>query len=349
MSFELIPFSDCDLDDVFFDSLKEDYPGFDKWFVKKCNDLAKAYVWKNEDGLIHGFLYVKEEPEEEAIGELPSEPRVKIGTLKIDDSIGGQRIGEGAIGIALWTWQRMKLDKIYVTIFPKHESLIKILENFGFVHVTDKGGERVYQKSKKLIDRKSPKTYFPYILSDCRGRVLPILSEYHDRMFQYSELKNTDQSIESMPVSNGITKYYLAFPPKNPDYRINDLVFIYRMADEDKQYKSVISSFCVVSGFQCVKENGNVKMTKEQYLKTVGNKTVFSSEELESFYTKPNLYLIELLYCGYFGAGNNVNYNKLKSMGIWKNQHPYQMILSEKEIRMVLNEGKICVEDITID
>lgn len=348
MPFELIPFSNCDLDDVFFDSLKGDYPGFDQWFMKKRSDCAKAYVWK-ENGSIYGFLYVKETPEIESIGFLPPEPRVKIGTLKIDDTIGGQRIGEGAIGIALWIWQKMNVDKIYVTIYPKHVLLIKMLESFGFVHVTDKGGERVYQKSRESIDHSSPKLYFPFILAHCRGRILPIDAVYHDRMFPYSELRNTNQASDSMPVSNGITKYYLAFPSKNPDYRINDLVFIYRKAESNKAFKSVISSYCVVSGFICVKERGTAKMSKEDFLKIVGNKTVFKAEELDSFYANHSLFLIELLYCGYFGAGNNVSYNKLKAMGVWKDQHPYQMILSEDEINKVMDEASINVKDITID
>ena len=37
-----------------------------------------------------------------------------------------------ALGLALWEWQRSKLDEIYVTVFPKHKSLIKLLTRFGF-------------------------------------------------------------------------------------------------------------------------------------------------------------------------------------------------------------------------
>lgn len=37
-------FADIDLNDTFFNSLKEDYPGFEAWFEKKSKDNSKAYV-----------------------------------------------------------------------------------------------------------------------------------------------------------------------------------------------------------------------------------------------------------------------------------------------------------------
>lgn len=349
MTFELIPFSDCALDDRFFDTLKEDYPGFSGWFEKKSDKGEKAYVWK-ENGRIHGFLYVKNEPEIEAVGDLPEEPRLKIGTLKIDDEVGGQRIGEGAIGIALWEWKRSGLDQVYVTIYPKHESLIRLMKDFGFRHVTDKGKEHVYLKDRRTMDGDYPKQYFPFIdLTKGRGKILPIEEDFHDKMFPYSELRNTDQVTEQMPVSNGVTKIYLASPPKNPDYRIYDVAFVYRMAKEDKRWKSVISSYCTVEAVMQVKVNGNAKMKKEEFFKRVGNKTVYTQEELEVKYSGANLYIIELLYCGYFGAGNNVNLNRLRELEIWDDgKHPYQMMLDRDQEEILLKEGRLNVKDVAV-
>ena len=36
MSMEIKRFNEIDLNDCFFDSLKEDYPGFDTWYNKKA-------------------------------------------------------------------------------------------------------------------------------------------------------------------------------------------------------------------------------------------------------------------------------------------------------------------------
>ena len=37
-------FSDINLDDPFFDSLKSDYPGFENWFQRKINENEIAFV-----------------------------------------------------------------------------------------------------------------------------------------------------------------------------------------------------------------------------------------------------------------------------------------------------------------
>lgn len=56
-------FGDVDLNDVFFDSLKESYPDFVPWFNKKSED--EAYVCRTDEGVIKGFLYIKTEDQSE--------------------------------------------------------------------------------------------------------------------------------------------------------------------------------------------------------------------------------------------------------------------------------------------
>lgn len=46
-------FADIDLNDTFFNSLKEDYPGFDAWFEKKSKDNSEAYVQYTNDTYKH--------------------------------------------------------------------------------------------------------------------------------------------------------------------------------------------------------------------------------------------------------------------------------------------------------
>jgi hypothetical protein len=54
-----LKFSDLDLTDPFFDSLKADYKEFEEWFKKKQAAGEKAYILR-EKGL-RGFLYLKTE------------------------------------------------------------------------------------------------------------------------------------------------------------------------------------------------------------------------------------------------------------------------------------------------
>ena len=51
-------FSEINLQDTFFQSLRADYPGFDKWFMRKSNQ--DAFVQYVDEKLV-GFLYLKVE------------------------------------------------------------------------------------------------------------------------------------------------------------------------------------------------------------------------------------------------------------------------------------------------
>lgn len=98
-------FADIDLNDTFFNSLKEDYPGFESWFEKKSKDNSKAYVQYTNDDL-QAFLYLKNESGEELTDITPARPacsRLKVGTFKIDahNSKLGERFVKKILDTAL--------------------------------------------------------------------------------------------------------------------------------------------------------------------------------------------------------------------------------------------------------
>ena len=78
-----VKISEIDIDDPFFQSLKEDYDGFEGWFSRKSNE--DAYIFR-ENANLAGFLYLKDEDEE----DFSVSPifffflRLKIGTFKIE-------------------------------------------------------------------------------------------------------------------------------------------------------------------------------------------------------------------------------------------------------------------------
>ncbi|STP13098.1 Uncharacterised protein [Helicobacter mustelae] len=53
-------FGDINLQDTFFDSLRQDYQGFNDWYEKKASQGEKAYILYEKDELVC-FLYLKEE------------------------------------------------------------------------------------------------------------------------------------------------------------------------------------------------------------------------------------------------------------------------------------------------
>lgn len=86
-------FGNISLEDEFFDSFKEDYHHFERWFSKKAEETA--YVCRSNDK-ITAFLYLKVEDAGEDYSDITpqftSKRRLKIGTFKV--ALNGYRLGE---------------------------------------------------------------------------------------------------------------------------------------------------------------------------------------------------------------------------------------------------------------
>ena len=346
-------FKDVDLDDSFFNSLKEDYAEFSQWFKKKSDEDAQALVFKDESG-IGAFLYLKEEDEAIELIDtvIPSKRRLKIVTLRIDERYRRMRLGEGAIGVALWHWRDSGCEEVYVTVYEKHDLLIALFKEFGFSLVGhNRRGECIYVKNKKSIDFTNPCTAFPYIRNEFEfAGIIPIEDQYHDRLFPYSELKGVKE-VEEDTAKNGIKKVFIAAPSSEVAYRNNEPVFMYRKhtGPGQRTYKSVITSFCTITNIMEIKSNGNNVVPFEDFVSHAGNKTVYEEDELHNLYTnKRNILLIEMVYNGFFGRGHNVTHRALDEANLFRD-YPYNIIYTEKEFRAILNMGGVNEHDIIAD
>lgn len=351
--------SDISLDDPFFDSLKEDYPpssstdGFVDWFARKARDGASALTFDDDEG-IGAFILIKEREKEPLIltaNTLPAVERDKISTFRIAPRYQGQRLGEGALGLVLWEWQERHTPEIYVTVYPHHIELIRLFERFGFSHVGDTpGGERVYLRNRINIDFTDAYTSFPFIHNNFEyGGYLVIEDKYHDSLFAYSELAHTVQEKVNLHAKNGLTKVYVGNAFSQNHY-IGEPVFIYRKfnrprgSNEKPRYKSCLTSFCVVTDIIQAKLNYQILYPETALLTRIGNKSVFDHQYLSKMYrTSRNVQILEMVYYGYFGAGNNVNMDWLDNNGLWttQNQYPTERHLNQNEFRTILRQGKI--------
>ena len=147
---ELKSFSSIDLEDPFFDSLKKDYEGFEKWFHKKGNE--QAFVRYDEDNHLQGFLYLKDESDsvDDKITPLMTpKKRLKVGTFKIDAH--STRLGERFVKKIMDKGVYEGYEEAYVTIFSKQDGLISLLKKFGFKDYGTKGEELVLVKDFKNL------------------------------------------------------------------------------------------------------------------------------------------------------------------------------------------------------
>lgn len=346
-------FKDIDLNDSFFDSLKNDYPEFPEWFKKKSNSDESALVYYDSIG-VAAFIYLKRENEKISLvdGAIPAAERLKIGTLKLSERIRSQRLGEGALGVALWYWQQVKYNEIYVTAFEKHTQLVNLFERFGFSCIgKNERGECIFLKDKRKLSFEDPYKSFPFISGNNSAGLIPIEDRYHDRLFPYSELYGSKKEIEEITAGNGITKIYIATPYSDLTYKENMPVFMYRKFTGigQKIYKSVVTSLCTINRVIQIKKNFQPLVSFEEFVNIAGNKTVYPEDQLlEKYTSSKNIVAIELVYNLYFGKGHNVTCADLKNNSLFET-YPYQIRYSRKELEKILELGDKDVSNIIID
>lgn len=118
LSVKMKKFGELDVNNLFFDSLREDYGGikFNDWFMKK--NAENVYVFEDREGL-QGFLYLKVENEYENYDDISPillpKKRLKVGTFKVNST--GLRLGERFLKIIFDNAKMNKVDEIYVTLF----------------------------------------------------------------------------------------------------------------------------------------------------------------------------------------------------------------------------------------
>jgi DNA-directed RNA polymerase subunit M/transcription elongation factor TFIIS len=152
-------FSEVDLNDPFFQSLRDDYPGFDDWFKRKSEQ--DAFVQYDDNNKIIGFLYLKMEYNlvDDVTPNISAKNILKVGTFKIEAH--GTKMGEQFIKIITDYAVNEDADICYVTIYEKHNSLINLVQQFGFklygTKGTDSHKENVYikQMKEKVKENKS--------------------------------------------------------------------------------------------------------------------------------------------------------------------------------------------------
>jgi len=294
---QLERFMDINLDDPFFDSLKDSYKEFSEWFKKKAHE--KAFIMKDKQGNIQGFVYLKEE--HEAINDvtppLPFDKYLKIGTFKINAH--GTKLGERFIKKAFDFALEKDIRKLYVTVFSEHQGLIDIFSLYGFNKVSEKitknGVENVLLKLVGDTNGNVDHDY-PMISVGNKQYLLGIYPEYHTRLFPDSILNNENASIvDDVSYTNSIEKIYICKMARVQSLKRGDALVIYRTGDKmgPAWYRAVATSLCMVEE---MKDKSAFK-SLEAFLSYCLARSVFTKDELTAFYnTWNNMYVIKMTY-----------------------------------------------------
>jgi GNAT superfamily N-acetyltransferase len=136
------------LTDPIFDSLREGYPDFDRWWAEKCvKTLRKCWIVVDDGGL-SGIVVRKDESAADTDARTPARKILKVCTFKVRPERRGIKLGELLLKQVLWFAQSNQYEVVYLTTFPEQSTLIDLLEYYGFrcTYITN-AGELVYEKA----------------------------------------------------------------------------------------------------------------------------------------------------------------------------------------------------------
>lgn len=296
-------FGKIDVKNSFFDTFRDAYPGFEKWFSKKCDE--EAYICCNDRGEFLGFLYLKTEEKDENYNDITPtfKPmrRLKVGTFKVEAT--GFRLGERFIKIIFDNAIERHLNEIYVTLFmdrPELKVLYGLLLKWGFYEhgtKTTAGKEEVVLVKKLGIynETLTPKQNFPNLEYSHQKFFLPIEAKYHTPLLPDSQLKTENEVdfLGEQPQKYALQKVYISFSYKR-NMNPGDFLVLYRKGTTPgkKAYESVITTIGIIDEIAYNFKN------KEEFLKYCENRTVFNSNELEYFWRtkKETLLVIKFIY-----------------------------------------------------
>ncbi|KZX16176.1 hypothetical protein MBCUT_10420 [Methanobrevibacter cuticularis] len=285
-----------DLEDPIFDTLKADYPEFNKWFESISRKRRECLVYEENGKSIGALLIYKEETESIDLLDrtLPPKDRMKIATLVVTST--GYKIGEFFLSWILKYSLDKNIKEIYLTHFIKPDDpLVYLIEEYGFNHAGDNSrGEAIYIKVidekevknsiNELIGEKSPldlaKNFYPefYDGEKVNKYIVPIKPEFHEKLFlqkkEQKKLYEFFQNLEYYPISaNTIKKAYIS--GSNVNLKSGDILLFY---ESDKKG---IGDIGIVESFY---KNLNF----DEINKTIGKRSVYSNDELNDFDKKNN-------------------------------------------------------------
>ena len=307
-------FGKIDLNDTFFNSLKEDYAGFDKWFIKKYDE--EAYITINSNnGMLLSFLYLKVEDENENYSNInphfSSKRRLKIGTFKVISN--GFRLGERFMKIIFDNALKNHVQEIYVTVYdkrPEQRRLIDLLEQWGFVLWGTKGeGELVYVRDfSPQFNIDNLKSCFPYISKGKQAYIVPIYPEYHTELLPDSILntESPEEFIEDFPHRNCINKVYVS-RALEPYPSVGDILIFYRTGG---YYKSVVTTIGEVQEIKFDFQN------EDEFIVYCRKKSVYPEQSLRYMwrYSRKKPFVVNFLYV--YSFPHRINMKELIDLGV---------------------------------
>jgi len=309
-----VPIHSLDIKSSFFDSLREGYEGFDKWFSKSAQEGRKAWVYKGEtDALLAICIYKKEHgPVVTDDGRGLKGNVLKLCTFKVGEDVRGRRVGELFLKAALKYSFDNGLHWIYLTMIDTQEHLKDLCAKYGFLVLgrCGRGREIVMVKESPACAPKAALAPLEYHIkySPCikltpttQVLVIPIQPTYHNLLFP--EVGSQLELFVNSTIGNGLTLAYLCHA-KVKLIHPGDVIVFYRSHD----LREATTLGIVESSF--------ITKDPEVIIRNVAKRTVFSMAEIGNMACEKAVRVILFRLALHFPA--RVSHQILESEGATK-------------------------------
>jgi predicted nucleic acid-binding protein len=324
-----------ELKNPIFDSLRADYPSFDEWFIKCCQDGRQSWIARDSNGELGAVCIFKEELDPQITPQQKLHGRtLKLCTLKVEKNVRGQKLGEQLLKAGFRHATTNFCESVWITTKAHQVSLIEMLIDFGFVeNGTNDQGDLVYVKqhpkmppfiSFEPVDYHIK--YSPHFQGGAQiGKfIVPIKPPYHEQLFPDINDQQLRLPVINRPLpGNAIKQAYLCNSNTN-QIKSGDVLLFYRSQD---------THLCTTIG---IVESADRLADPDIILEKVLKRTVYTKEEVYEICKKGALVILFRLQ-GHFPAP--VSNKQLKDFGIIG---PIQTIrrINHQQFQIIAKRGR---------
>ncbi|MGL5827867.1 MAG: GNAT family N-acetyltransferase [Nocardioides sp.] len=216
-----------------FESLRNDYSGFDQWWRQSVVRTDRPVIVMGDSADPAGIAVLKSE--RDGPYGLP-DPVLKICTFKIADNYQGAKRGEALLKACIEHARAIGHATMYLEVLPDKEDLIIWLGQFGFSRVEAEASQDqiVFRKdlhpplgATPLLPLDHAVAYGPGSLLLERVHVVPIQDRYHQMLFPDADRHRQDPLFGGTAgCGNAIRKAYLCHAPTRKVQPGDGLLFV---------------------------------------------------------------------------------------------------------------------------
>ena len=284
---------EIEVEQPFFNSLRNTYENFDKWYKKSATNHRRAWCITKKSVILAICIYKKEQGSTVVTdnGDILNNP-LKLCTFKVSENARGQKYGERLLYSAFKFAHENNLSYVYLHARGReHELLISLCEEYGFKKIGSYKGDDVLVKDMIKPNKSALSAleysikYYPYFKFDknTNSYVIPIIPEYHETLFP--DISNTSEELfRDCPemystASHTIKKAYVCHANIRT-IKAGDIVLFYR--SHDRKSIQVIG----------IVEKSVVSKDIEEIVALTSKRTVFTKKQLCYFSEKDCLIIL---------------------------------------------------------